>query len=218
MSEVVVGLTDYLLTLECALFSGILMRTAGAWAEVRRFFAVFFLAGALTSLTGGTYHVWFSNSTSLPASILWTTTVVALGASAFAAWAIGACLLFAQPVRGRVIKAALIELLAYSIYVAAVDDHFRVAIVNYVPSVIFLAMAFALRYRRRHESPVLIGLFGLIVTGIAAAIQRSGLSLHPTLFNHNATYHLVQAIGLFLIFRAAIFLAREPFLGAGNQS
>src|SRR6266705_1982479 len=107
-----------------------------------------------------------------------------------------------------------LELLAYSIYVAAIDDHFRVAIVNYIPSVIFLAMAFALRYRRRHESPVLIGLLGLIVTGIAAVIQRSGLSLHPTLFNHNATYHLVQAIGLFLIFRAAIFLAREPFLVA----
>src|SRR2546429_2748138 len=117
MSEAVVGLTDYLLTLECALFSGILMRTAATWPEVRRFFAVFFLSGALTSLTGGTYHVWFSNSTSVP--ILWTTTVVALGAAAFAAWAIGACLLFAQPVRGRVIKAALIELLAYSIYVAA---------------------------------------------------------------------------------------------------
>jgi hypothetical protein len=44
------------------------------------------------------------------------------------------------------------------------------------------------------------------------------LSLHPTLFNHNATYHLVQAIGFFLIFRAAIFLARESFLGAGNRS
>jgi len=218
VSEVVVGLTDYLLTLECALFAGMLMRTDGGWPEVRRFFAVFFFAGALTSLTGGTYHVWFSNSTSVPANVLWTTTVVALGAVAFAAWAIGACLLFAQPVRGRVIKAALIEFLAYSIYVAEIDDHFRVAIANYIPSVIFLAMAFALSYRRRPESPVLIGLFGLIVTGIAAAIQRSGLSLHPTFFNHNATYHLVQAIGLFLIFCAAIFLVRKPFQGAGNRS
>lgn len=218
MSEVVVGLTDYLLTLECALFSGILMRTTGAWAEVRRYFAVFFLAAALTSLTGGTYHVWFSNSASVPASILWTTTVVALGGVAFAAWAIGACLLFVEPVRGRVIKAALVAFLAYSIYVAAIDDRFRVAIANYIPSVIFLAIAFTLWYRRRRESPVLTGLFGLIVTGIAAAIQRSGWSLDQTLFNHNATYHLVQAIGFFLIFRAAIFLARKPFQEAGDPS
>ena len=45
---------------------------------MRLFFAVFFLALALTSLTGGTYHVWFPRSTSLPANVLWKTTVVSL--------------------------------------------------------------------------------------------------------------------------------------------
>jgi len=214
VNEVVVGLTDYLLTLECTLFAGLLMRIDGGSPEIRRFFAVFFLAGALTSLTGGTYHVWFPNSTSLPANVLWKTTVVALGAVAFAAWAAGACLLFTQPLRGRVIKAALIELLAYSIYVAAIDDRFRVAIANYIPAVIFLGVAFALNYRLRRERPVLIGLVGLIVTGVAAAIQRFGFALHPYYFNHNASYHLTQAIGLFLIFLAALFFVRNPLQGA----
>lgn len=218
MNEVVVGLTDYVLTLECALFGGMLMRIEGGWREIRRFFAIFFLAGALTSLTGGTYHLWFPISTSVPANVLWKATVVALGAVAFAAWAIGASLLFAQPLRGRVITAALIEFLAYSIYVAAIDDHFRVAIANYIPSVIFLGVAFALDYRRRREAPVLTGLIGLIVTGIAAAIQKFGISLHPYYFNHNATYHLTQAIGLFLIFLAALFFVRNPFQGARIRS
>jgi len=81
MNEVVVGLTDYLLTLECAVFAGMLMRTGGGSLEMRLFFAVFFLALALTSLTGGTYHVWFPGSTSLPANALWKTTVVSLGPS-----------------------------------------------------------------------------------------------------------------------------------------
>jgi len=218
MSEVVVGLTDYLLTLECALFSGILMRTAGEWAEVRRFFAVFFLAGALTSLTGGTYHVWFPGSTSLPANVLWKTTVVSLGAVAFAAWAAAACILFAGPARGWVIRAALVEFLAYSIYVAAIDDHFRVAIANYVPAVVFLGIAFALNYRSRRERPVLVGIVGLVVTGVAAAIQIFGFSLHPYYFNHNATYHLTQAIGLFLIFLSALFFVRNPFQVARIRS
>ena len=213
MSEVVVGLTDYLLTLECALFAAALMRVDAASPEIRRFFAGFFLFLALTSLAGGTYHLWFSGSSSAAANILWKTTVVALGVAAFAAWAVGACLLFAQPLRGRVIKAALAEFCAYAIYAAAVDDRFLVAIANYIPAVIFLGIAFAVSYRRRPASPVISGLLGLAVTGIAAAIQRSGFSLHPNYFNHNATYHLVQAAGLFLIFLAASFLARTPLQG-----
>jgi len=213
VSEVVVGLTDYLLTLECAFFAGMLMRIDGGRPELRRFFAVFFSALALTSLTGGTYHVWFSNSPSVPANVLWTTTVVALGAVAFAAWSIGACVFLPQPAKDFVVKAALVEFLGYSAYVVAIDDHFWVAIANYLPSVVFLGAAFAVSYRRLRAPPVLIGLFGLGVTFAAAAIQRSGLSLHPIYFNHNATYHLVQGIGLFMIFLAALFFVRNPSRG-----
>jgi hypothetical protein len=214
VSEVVVGLTDYLLTLECAFFAGMLMRFDGGRPELRRFFAVFFSALAVTSLTGGTYHVWFSNSTSLTANVLWTTTLLALGVVAFAAWSIGACLFLAQSAKDFVVKAALVEFLGYSAYVVAIDDHFWVAIVNYLPSVVFLGAGFAVSYSRLSAPPILIGLLGLGVTVAAAAIQRLGLALHPTYFNHNATYHLVQAIGLFMIFCAAIFFARKPLQSA----
>jgi len=117
-----------------------------------------------------------------------------------------------------VIRAALVEFLAYSIYVAGIDDQFRVAIANYIPAVIFLGIAFALNYRSRRERPVLVGLVGLVVTGVAAAVQTLGFSLHPYYFNHNATYHLTQAIGLFLIFLSALFFVRNPFQGARIRS
>jgi len=216
VSEIIVGLTDYGLTLECALFAVMLLTIKGGRREIRGFFVIFFLSLAMTSLTGGTYHLFFSASSSMPADVLWKATVLALGAVAFAAWSIGACLLLAQSVKGLVVKAALVEFLVYSAYVVAVDDHFWVAIANYLPSVIFLGAAFAVRFRRLSATPILIGLLGLGVTVAAAAIQRSGLSLHPTYFNHNATYHLVQAIGLFMIFRAAIFFSRKPLQEAGS--
>lgn len=209
--EIAVGLTDYLLAIECAFFAWMLIRTDGAWPEIRLFFVTFFGFTALASLTGGTYHLLLSNSSSMPAAIVWKATVLAIGPAAFAAWSIGACLLFAQPIRGRVVKAAFIAFMIYSIYVVAIDDHFWVAIANYIPAAVFLGISFACSYRRHPEPPILIGLFGLGVTGVAAVIQRLGLSLHPSYFNHNATYHLIQAIGLFLIFRAAIFFARNPY-------
>ncbi|HMG60270.1 MAG TPA: hypothetical protein VK583_11105 [Burkholderiales bacterium] len=216
VSEIIVALTDYGLTLECALFAVMLLTINGGWEEIRGFFGIFFLSLAATSLTGGTYHLFFSASSSAPADVLWKTTVIALGAVAFAAWSIGACLLLVQSVKGLVVKAALVEFLGYSAYVVAIDDHFWVAIANYLPSVIFLGAAFTISYRRLSAPPILIGLLGLGVTVAAAAIQRFGLSLHPTYFNHNATYHLVQAIGLFMIFRAAIFFSRKPLQKAGS--
>ena len=211
MSEIVVGLTDYLLTLESAFFVWLLIRTDGGTPEIRRFFVTFFGFMALASLTGGTYHIMFPDSSSLPAAIVWKATVVAIGAVAFSAWAIGAYLLFAKPVSSRIIAAALIAFLIYSIYIVAFDDHFRVAIANYVPAIVFLAISFAYCYRRHSELPILIGLLGLDITGIAAAVQWLGISLHPSYFNHNATYHLIQALGLFLIFITGIFFARTPY-------
>jgi len=153
VNEVVVGLTDYLLTLECALFAGLLVRIDGGWGRCAAFSRFFFSGLALTSLTGGTYHLWFPNSTSLPADVLWKTTVVALGAVAFAAWSMGACVLLAQARQGSCRQGALFEFLGYSVYVVAIDDHFWVAIANYLPSVVFLGAAFAVSYRRLRAPP-----------------------------------------------------------------
>jgi hypothetical protein len=216
LSEIVVGLTDYLLTLECALFAGWLARADASSPAIRRFFCVFFLSLTTTSLTGGTYHVWFSESSSLVATVLWKATVVALGATAFAVWAVGAYILLKGSLRERAVQVAGLEYLAYAAYTVIVDDRFSVAIANYVPAVICLGIALAVRYRRHPTVPVLGGLAGLIVTGIAAVIQRSGMGLHPDYFNHNATYHLVQAVGFALIFYAALFLVRTPLHG-GTQ-
>jgi predicted Co/Zn/Cd cation transporter (cation efflux family) len=54
------------------------------------------------------------------------------------------------------------------------------------------------------------GIWGLVLSFIAAAIQQIGIGLHPLYFNHNALYHLIQAIGLFLLFWTARRLVKAP--------
>ena len=39
----------------------------------------------------------------------------------------------------------------------------------------------------------------MVVTLVAAAIQQLEIGIHPTYFNHNALYHLLQAVGLVLL-------------------
>jgi hypothetical protein len=163
---------------------------------------VFFSATALASLAGGAVHGFFADS-----KILWRFVLIALGVVSASAWALGARLLLTDRVAGFVTAAALVELAVYTLLVVFVTDSFSIAIANYLPSTLFLIVAFVASYRSGAGTPVAIGLCGLLLTLVAAAVQQARIALHPTYFNHNALYHLLQAIALFLIFRAAVFLA-----------
>ena len=54
----------------------------------------------------------------------------------------------------------------------------------------------------------------------AALIQQLRVALHPVYFNHNALYHVLQAIALDLVFLASRRLVegeKEPGRGAGGK-
>ena len=58
------------------------------------------------------------------------------------------------------------------------------------------------------------GIVGIAATVVAAAVQQLRVAVHPRYFNHNALYHVTQAIALFLILRAAQLLIRQPAEGS----
>ena len=45
-----------------------------------------------------------------------------------------------------------------------------------------------------------VGAWGLALSLVAAGLQHFRIALHPVYFNHNALYHVVQAIALYFIF------------------
>jgi len=55
---------------------------------------------------------------------------------------------------------------------------------------------------------VIMPVIGLLLTFAAAVVQQIRLGLHPTYFNHNATYHLMQAVGIWFIFVGVKHLVR----------
>jgi len=133
---------------------------------------------------------------------------VALGIVSAAAWAIGAQLLFPDSTARLLATAAWVVFVAYAYVVIFVTDAFLAAIVNYLPSTLFLIVAFYGVYRAHPNRQLLAGLVGLVLTLVAAAVQQSHVALHPR-FNHNALYHLLQGIALLLIFDAARFLTER---------
>ena len=202
MKEIDVALTDYLIAVEAAVFAWVIFQTSGISTSLRTPFVWFFTATAAAALAGGTVHGFFESHRSV---ILWRSTLLALGVVAFATWTIGARLMLsAQTARYVEIAAALLAA-AYAIVVLFVDDRFGVAIAHYLPPTFFLLFAFAWVASQRpdHRLSMLTGVAGLVLTFIAAFVQQRGVALHPAYFNHNATYHAIQAVALFLIFWAA---------------
>ena len=202
ITEAVVALTDYGLAIECACCS-YLMCDRKDRRPIHLWFGLFFGSLGLAALAGGTVHGFFPDEEALWHGVLWRTTLLSLGITALAAWAAGAEIYFSQTIARYITQAAIAGFIVYSVIVLLTNRSFVVAIANYGPAVFFLFVIFIFAYTRIKERKILLGVLGLALTFVAAGVQLGNLALHPVYFNHNALYHLVQAVALLLIFWGA---------------
>ena len=202
MTEPDVTLTDYVLCTECALFAWLIARQPTDLVELRRWMVLFFLFTALAALFGGTVHGFYADDNGGIGRVLWKISMLAIGATALAGWAIGAHLLFGDARRDVLLTIAAALTVAYAGIIVFVTDAFWVAVTGYLPAAAFLFAAFVRAAVRGHTSWAGLGTGGLALSFAAAAIQQFRIALHPVYFNHNALYHLVQAVALALLFMA----------------
>ena len=194
--EPAVSLTDFALAIECALFVAWLSRSG--LGPLKTAFVSLFAATGVAALLGGISHGFLPES-----DMLWRATLIAICVAAFAIWLIGARLALPCEYQKIVTMLAALGLAAQSAYIFFLGQSFLVAIVSYVPAALFLLLAFGLAYQRSHAHYLLVGIAGVALTFIAAAVQQSAIGLHMSYFDHNAFYHLIQGAALFLIFFAA---------------
>ncbi len=210
MTEPDVTLTDYGLAIECAVFVVLLYRTATVQPRLRAWFALFFSSIGVAALAGGTVHGFFLEPRTTGRSVLWPATMLALGAAALSTWAIGARIQFSLRVARLITLCATLVFAVYCALVLFVTQSFSLAIGHYVPGVFFLLVVFAIAYRRTPAVPVSLALMGLLLTLVDSSLQQSRVGLHPIYFNHNALYHLLEAVALYLIFCGAGWFLAAP--------
>jgi hypothetical protein len=209
MTEPAVALTDYGLAIEAALFTYLICLQEKRRHPLSSWFAIFFGSISLATLMGGTVHGFFANEQTPGYAILWTATLLAVGVTALTSWAIGAELLFSPKVARWIAAAATVEFGAYCLTALLVAQEFWIALANYLPPALFLLIALVARYRREKNSKLAAGIAGLVLTFVAAVVQRAGISIHPGYFDHNALYHVIQGVALFMIFSSARFLTGQ---------
>lgn len=198
-----VALTDFGLAAECALFAGWLYWRGLAESSLGRCFVVLFVALGLGALLGGITHGFLPDAGSDVARAVWAATLIAIGVAALASWAVGAYMLFAGGTARWVLAAAALMLALNVAVVLYVSQSFLVAIMFYAPAVIFALAALVLAYRASGNAVLLFAIAGIVLSLIAAIIQQTQTGIAALGLTHNALYHVVQAVGLLLIFLTA---------------
>ena len=206
MTEPGVTLTDYALALEGILFLILLQRCRARPWGLRFWFSLFFASVSAASFCGGTVHGFFLDEQSWGHTIFWPATLLAMGVTSLSAWVIGAKLLFSRRIARWVLVVAVLQFGFYSIVVLFRTEEFWVAILDNLPAVLFLIIALGLAYRREKQGSLLLAAGGLALNLVAALLQQLGIGIHPVYFNHNALYHVLQAVALFLFFLGSRWL------------
>jgi len=178
MHEPAVTLTDYGLTIECWAFALLIARAPGR-AKMGSWWVVFFAFIGTASLLGGTVHGYFPDATTLVSRVLWDSNLVALGVTSVAAWNIGALLTESPGLKLRLPQVALALLVAYVAVILFVTNRFIVAIVMYLPAAVFLLVTMTKAHLRDRSRGLGIGIAGLALTFVAAAVQQIKIAIHP---------------------------------------
>lgn len=207
MLETAVALTDYLVAAECAALAALLLREKNSGA--RTSFLLMFGSVGIAAATGGTVHGFFGDETSAGYQALWVATLLCFGVMTLAGWRIGAALLLPPTVWAkRAEKIALAAFGIYAVVVIAGAREFMVAVVNYLPAVVFMLAGFVKLYRQTKAAPVMAGIAGLLLTFAASGIQQAKIGVASWL-DHNTLYHLLQFVSLYLIFCAGRYVSRK---------
>ena len=202
MTQRYVALTDYGLSIECLTFVAILALLRPA-PRLRFWFLVFFSSVAASSFIGGTVHGYFEQPSFVGERVLWPMTMIGIGVTALAGAQIAKGLLLAEhdsTMANAIIYGAFC---VYCGVVLFVNSSFLIAILGYLPAMLFLAWALMKNYRRSGQSGLRTGFLGLLVILFASLIQQIKFLDSSQYFNRNVLYHILQGLGLCMLFVTA---------------
>jgi hypothetical protein len=156
---------------------------------------------ASAAFWGAIFHGFFPDGTATPPGfVAWLAVAFSILVVAASLLDMALSLLLAR----QTASAARVIVVAYGLVFLAVilfiDESFATVVLLYGPVLMFALLAAAREeVRARSRTWGLVAL-GLALSATAALAQRAGVALHAAYFDHNATYHLIQAVALVVLY------------------
>jgi hypothetical protein len=211
ITEPTTMLTDYLLGGLAAWFAIKLARRS-RWSGKHPVFlwAAAFAGLALASFSGGAYHGFTEYLESTGLAILWKITLYSIGVVSLTLFSAATIAAFEGRTRQVLLAAGVLKFGVYAIWIINHDD-FLYAILDYAPAMLYVLALQARAWLRREKSGRW-AVAGVLVSFAAAGVQQSGFTLHRH-FNHNDLYHVIQMLGIYLLYRGGSLLAERGSSG-----
>jgi hypothetical protein len=160
------------------------------------------LSLASAAFWGAVFHAFFPEETATTSGfIAWIPVALSILVAAATMLDLGLRLLAPRlPSAGR--RAILgVYSAAYLVVVLLVDESFASIVRFYGPALLlFLVGAGLCTVGTRGTGWGSISA-GLLISSLAALLQQAEVSVHPDYFDHNAVYHVLQAIALVFLYR-----------------
>lgn len=176
----------------------------GNQSKAARLWAWGLIMTAVAALAGGTSHGFSLYLSETADSIIWKTTVYAIGITSLVMLS-GTILASTTGILQRILLTLTLLKFVFYAYWMISHNEFKYVIYDYAPAmllIIILQIFARLRYAAA-SAPWLIS--GIIVSFFAAGVQLNGFTIHEH-FNHNDLYHVIQMIALYVIYRGVVLL------------
>lgn len=163
---------------------------------------VWLMAGlASAAFWGAVFHAFFPGDTTTTAGFLaWVPVSLSIMVVASVLLALGLRLLVPLMSHGvrRLLTGAYAA--AFTAVVLFVDQSYGTIVRFYAPTLILFLVASLWHASRGGGWPWWLLAIGVVISILAAVMQQMRISLHPTYFDHNAVYHVLQGIALVLLY------------------
>jgi hypothetical protein len=188
--------TDFVLAAAALYFSIVL------WRAAFRPWSLAFAFSALGTFAGGTYHGIGPQLNPHVDAALWKLTVYAIGLASFFLLTGAAITATEGRAQRALVLFALVKFALYATWMIGHDD-FLYVIADYGTTLIVLAVIFTIAWRRLPAASWVIS--SVAVAVLAAIVQQARVSPSPA-FDHNALYHVIQLLSLWLLYRGGLQL------------
>jgi hypothetical protein len=158
-----------------------------------------FILGGLASAAfwGAIFHAFFPDRTSTALGfVAWLPVALSIMVVAAALLYMALSVFVTRP--PRVVVGAYCAVFLGVLLL--IDESFSTIVLLYGPVLVLALAAAAVQAIRMRERPWGIVALGLTVSAAAALLQQAHVAIHPVYFDHNAVYHVVQAVALVLLY------------------
>jgi len=161
------------------------------------------LMGGLASaaLWGAVFHAFFPAGTATPAGFLiWVPAALSIVLAASVMLELSLRLLLPR-IQSRVRRLIVATYaVVFAVVVLLVHESFSSIVYFYTPALVLLLIAAGEQALRSRDAGWTLITTGLIMSAGAAMLQQARVAVHPVYFDHNAVYHVVQAIALVFLY------------------